>query len=138
MTAPVVIPPPVRYRLPDIRRSITHKFDVDKVRCYVIVGLYDDGTPGELFLRTAKQGSFEHGMVDAWAILFSMLLQHRVPLPALLNKFKHAKFSPAGVTNSQVKELRFADSILDYVVRWMEMKFLRGAEDDGGAAGTED
>jgi ribonucleoside-diphosphate reductase alpha chain len=115
---------PKRYRLPETRQSITHKFDVDGVRCYATIGLYEDGSPGELFLKTDKQGSFEHGMVDAWAILFSMLLQHRIPLPAILAKFKHAKFAPRGVTNSQVKELRFADSILDYLVRWMEMKFL--------------
>lgn len=118
------LPAPARYRMPDEREAVTHKFKVDGVRCYATIGLYPDGSPGELFLRTDKQGSFEHAMVDAWAILFSMLLQHNVPLPAILNKFKHSKFEPRGVTSSTVKELKFADSILDYLVRWMEMKFL--------------
>lgn len=124
MPEEVIVPSPKRYRLPDTRRSVTHKFTVGGVRCYAIVGLYEDGAPGELFLQTDKQGSFEHGMVDAWAILFSMLLQHRVPLPAILAKFKHVKFQPSGVTGSKVGELRFADSILDYLVRWMELRFL--------------
>jgi|ERR1700734_2419174 len=115
---------PQRYHLPDTREGITHKFIIDKVRCYVTVSTYEDGRPGEVFLQVDKKGSFERGMTDAWAIMFSVALQHGIPLQLIVNKFKHQKFVPMGVTQTKNRELRFADSIVDYVVRWMEIKFI--------------
>lgn len=113
-----------RIKLPIDRQSINHKFTIDGTRCYIIVGLYPDGKPGEIFLKVDKVGSLEHGMSDAFSCLFSIALQYGIPLRIMVDKFKHMHFAPTGITDSQVKELRFADSIIDYVVRWMEMKFL--------------
>jgi hypothetical protein len=121
-----VLKPVVRLHLPTNRNAINHKFTIDKTRCYIIVGLYPDGKPGEVFLKVDKTGSMEHGMSDAFSCLFSLALQYGIPLKVLVNKFKHVSFAPAGITDSQSKDLRFADSIIDYVVRWMEMKFLLG------------
>jgi hypothetical protein len=132
ISTPIVVPPIIasyiqpRVKLPVDRQSINHKFTVDKTRCYLIVGMYPDGKPGEIFLKVDKVGSLEHGMADAFSCLFSMALQYGIPLKVMVDKFKHLHFAPAGITDSQVKDLRFADSIIDYVVRWMEMKFLNG------------
>ena len=120
-----VLKPVVRLHLPQNRNAITHKFTVNNTRGYIIIGLYNDGKPGEVFLKLDKVGSLEHGMADAFSCLFSMALQYGIPLQVLVNKFKHSKFQPSGVTSSSIKELRFADSIIDYVVRWMEIKFLK-------------
>lgn len=124
---------PQRRHLPLERESINHKFSVGNRRCYIVVGLYPDGTPGELFIKLGKIGEEGHGFAEAWAQLFSVALQHGFKLEYLINKFKHMKFEPAGVTDSQNKDLKFADSIIDYVVRWMELRFLKGRpRSDGG------
>jgi ribonucleoside-diphosphate reductase alpha chain len=127
----VVAAAPVRRRLPDLRNSVTHKFRIgdEENKFYLTVGLYEDGAPGEIFLRGAKQGSFEHGILDGFALLFSIALQHGVPLKALVFKFKHVKFEPSGLTQST--GIRFADSVLDYIARWMEIKFLGGEPNAG-------
>jgi len=112
-----------RERLPAARESLTHKFTIDGVRCYAIVGLYPDGRPGELFLKIDKMGTTVHGFADAWSTLFSMALQYGIPLKVLTAKFSYVHFEPNGVTGSQDKDLRFADSIVDYVARWLDKKF---------------
>lgn len=113
---------PVRRRLPDERRAITHKFSIAGLEGYLTVGLYEDGAPGEIFLVVAKEGSTLSGMMDAFATSVSLALQYGVPLAALVKKFAHLRFEPAGFTHT--KEIPMAKSIIDYVFRWLGMKFL--------------
>jgi ribonucleoside-diphosphate reductase alpha chain len=115
-------PHPVRRRLPDERRAITHKFDIAGHEGYVTVGLFEDGTPGELFLVMAKEGSTISGFADAFAQAISYALQYGVPLQVLVDKFSHTRFEPSGMTKNP--EVRFAKSIVDYIFRWMASKFL--------------
>jgi ribonucleoside-diphosphate reductase alpha chain len=115
-------PMPARHRLPDERRSITHKFDIAGHEGYITVGLYEDGMPGELFLTMAKEGSTISGFADAFAQAISYALQYGVPLQDLVDKFSHVRFEPAGMTKNP--DVRFAKSIVDYIFRWMAAKFL--------------
>ena len=113
---------PVRRRLPDERQSITHKFDIAGHEGYITVGLFEDGTPGELFLVMAKEGSTISGFADAFAQAISYALQFGVPLQVLVDKFSHARFEPSGMTRNP--DIRFAKSIVDYIFRWLATKFL--------------
>ena len=113
---------PNRRRLPDERHSFTHKFDIAGHEGYITVGLYEDGTPGELFLTMAKEGSTISGFADAFAQAISYALQYGVPLQDLVDKFSHVRFEPAGMTKNP--DVRFAKSIVDYIFRWMAAKFL--------------
>jgi ribonucleoside-diphosphate reductase alpha chain len=113
---------PARRRLPDERAAITHKFDVGGHEGYITVGLFEDGTPGEIFLVMAKEGSTISGFADAFAQAVSYALQYGVPLQALVDKFSHARFEPSGMTKNP--EIRFAKSIIDYIFRWLATKFL--------------
>ena len=117
-----VVNQPSRRRLPDERHAITHKFDVAGHEGYITVGLFEDGTPGEIFLVMAKEGSTISGFADAFAQAISYALQYGVPLQALVDKFSHARFEPSGMTKHP--EIRFAKSIVDYIFRWMATKFL--------------
>jgi ribonucleoside-diphosphate reductase alpha chain len=117
-----------RRRLPDTRRSLTHKFAIEGHEGYLTVGLFDDGTPGELFVTMAKEGSTLSGMMDAFATSVSLLLQYRVPLPHLVEKFGHMRFEPSGWTGNP--DIGFAKSIVDYVFRWLGYQFLTAAERD--------
>src|SRR3990167_8341076 len=85
-----------RRRLADTRASLTHKFKIEGHEGYITVGLFEDGTPGELFVTMAKEGSTLSGMMDAFATSTSLLLQYRVPLPHLVEKFQHMRFEPSG------------------------------------------
>jgi ribonucleoside-diphosphate reductase alpha chain len=113
---------PVRRRLPDERRAITHKFEVGGHEGYITAGLFEDGTPGEVFLVMAKEGSTISGFADAFAQAISYALQYGVPLQVLVDKFSHTRFEPSGMTKNP--EVRFAKSIVDYIFRWMATKFL--------------
>jgi ribonucleoside-diphosphate reductase alpha chain len=115
-------PKPVRRRLPDERRAITHKFDIGGHEGYVTVGVFEDGSPGEVFLVMAKEGSTISGFADAFAQAISYALQYGVPLQVLVDKFSHTRFEPSGMTKNH--EVRFAKSIVDYIFRWMATKFL--------------
>jgi ribonucleoside-diphosphate reductase alpha chain len=117
-----IIETPKRRKLPDERRAITHKFDVAGHEGYITVGMFEDGTPGEIFLVMAKEGSTISGFADAFAQAISYALQYGVPLQALVDKFSHARFEPSGMTKNP--EVRFAKSIVDYIFRWMATKFL--------------
>ncbi len=117
-----VIETPKRKKLPDERHAITHKFDISGHEGYVTVGLFEDGTPGEIFLVMAKEGSTISGFADAFAQAISYALQYGVPLQALVDKFSHARFEPSGMTKNP--EIRFAKSIVDYIFRWLATKFL--------------
>ncbi|MBM3820655.1 MAG: vitamin B12-dependent ribonucleotide reductase, partial [Acidimicrobiia bacterium] len=117
-----VVERPTRRKLPDERPSITHKFDIQGHEGYITVGLFEDGTPGEIFLTMAKEGSTISGFADAFAQAISYALQYGVPLQVLVDKFSHARFEPSGMTKNP--EVRFAKSIVDYIFRWMATKFL--------------
>jgi ribonucleoside-diphosphate reductase alpha chain len=117
-----VVERPTRRKLPDERQAITHKFDIAGHEGYITVGLFDDGTPGEIFLTMAKEGSTISGFADAFAQAISYALQYGVPLQALVDKFSHARFEPSGMTKNP--EVRFAKSIVDYIFRWLATKFL--------------
>jgi ribonucleoside-diphosphate reductase alpha chain len=128
---------PVRRRLPDERRAITHKFDIQGHEGYITVGLFEDGQPGEIFLVMAKEGSTISGFADAFAQAISYALQYGVPLQALVDKFSHVRFEPSGMTRNP--EIRFAKSIVDYIFRWMASKFLSPeAQFHAGVNGRDD
>src|SRR5229473_499341 len=112
----------VRRRLPDERHSLTHHFSVGGQEGYVTVGLYEDGLPGELFIRMAKEGSTVSGLMDSFATAVSLALQYGVPLKVLCDKFSHTRFEPSGWTNNP--DIRYAKSVMDYIFRWMALKFL--------------
>ncbi len=111
-----------RRRLPDERRSITHKFSIGGHEGYMTVGMYDDATPGELFVVMAKEGSVVSGLMDSFATSISMALQYGVPLKVLCDKFSHTRFEPSGFTGNP--EIPIAKSITDYIFRWLALKFL--------------
>ena len=113
---------PIRRRLPDDRPAITHKFSIAGHEGYITVGMFDDGTPGEIFLVMAKEGSTISGLMDAFATSISLALQYGVPLKALIDKFSHMRFEPSGYTKN--REIPFAKSIMDYIFRWLASKFL--------------
>ncbi|MFH1463707.1 MAG: vitamin B12-dependent ribonucleotide reductase [Pseudomonadota bacterium] len=115
---------PQRRKLPDERSAVTHKFNVAGHEGYVTVGLYDDGAPGELFIVMAKEGSVVSGLMDGFATSVSMALQYGVPLKVLCDKFTHTRFEPSGFTGNP--EIPIAKSILDYIFRWLELRFLKG------------
>ena len=113
---------PVRHKLPDERAAITHKFDIVGHEGYITVGLFEDGSPGEIFLVMAKEGSTISGFADAFAQAVSYALQYGVPLQVLVDKFSHVRFEPSGLTKNP--DVRMAKSIVDYIFRWMATKFL--------------
>lgn len=113
---------PTRKRLSDERASITHKFSIAGHEGYITVGLYDDGQPGEIFVRMSKEGSTIAGLMDSFATAISFGLQYGVPLKFYVDKFSHVQFEPMGWTGNQ--EIPFAKSIMDYIFRWMSKKFL--------------
>jgi ribonucleoside-diphosphate reductase alpha chain len=118
----VTVYQPVRKRLPDTRRSITHKFSIEGHEGYINVGLYDSGAPGEIFVTMAKEGSTISGMMDAFATSISLTLQYGVPLRDLVQKFSHMRFEPMGRTEN--REIPVAQSIVDYIFRWLASQFL--------------
>ncbi len=115
---------PRRERLPDTRRSVTHKFSVSGHEGYITVGLYPDGRPGELFITMAKEGSTIGGLMDAFGTAVSMSLQYGVPLEDYVRKFSHMRFEPQGYTKNP--DIRIAKSLIDYIFRWMGNTFLPG------------
>ena len=119
-------PRAVRHRLQDERASVTHKFNVAGHEGYITVGLYPDGTPGELFIRMAKEGSTVSGLMDSFACATSLALQHGVPLKVFCEKFSHARFEPSGWSSNP--EIGFAKSIMDYIFRWLHLRFLTGQQ----------
>ncbi len=119
-------PRAVRHRLPDERLSITHKFSVGGHEGYLTVGLYKDGMPGELFITMAKEGSTVSGLMDSFACATSIALQHGVPLKLLCEKFAHTRFEPSGWSHNQ--DIGFAKSIMDYIFRWLQLRFLTGQQ----------
>jgi ribonucleoside-diphosphate reductase alpha chain len=113
---------PVRKKLPETRDSKTHKFEIAGHEGYLTVGLYEDGTPGELFIKMSKEGSTLAGMMDAVGTSISIGLQYGVPLQVLVTKFKHTRFEPSGFTKN--KKIRSASSVMDYIAKWLEETFI--------------
>lgn len=118
----------MRRRLPDERQAITHKFSIAGHEGYITVGLYEDGTPGEIFITMSKEGSTISGLMDGFATSISMALQYGVPLRVLVQKFTHMRFEPSGFTNN--REIPIAKSICDYIFRWVGKKFLPPEEQE--------
>ncbi len=118
---------PFRRRLPDTRQSITHKFSVAGHEGYLTVGLYEDGQPGEMFITMAKEGSTVGGLMDVIGTCTSMALQYGVPLITLVDKFRHARFEPSGMTSN--RDIPFAKSLIDYIFCWLGSQFIPGYAD---------
>jgi ribonucleoside-diphosphate reductase alpha chain len=116
----------IRRRLPDERHSLTHHFSIGGQEGYVTVGLYEDGAPGEMFIRMAKEGSTVSGLMDSFATAVSLALQYGVPLKALCDKFSHTRFEPSGWSGNP--QIGYAKSLMDYLFRWLELRFLRGEQ----------
>jgi ribonucleoside-diphosphate reductase alpha chain len=119
-------PRAVRHRLPEERASFTHKFSIGGHEGYITVGLYPSGQPGEIFIRMAKEGSTISGLMDSFATAVSIALQHGVPLKVLCEKFAHSRFEPSGWTGNE--QIGFAKSIMDYIFRWLQLRFLSGQQ----------
>jgi ribonucleoside-diphosphate reductase alpha chain len=116
----------VRERLPRRRRSTTFAFRVADCEGYVTVGEYEDGRPGEAFIKVAKQGSTLAGIMDAFSISISLGLQHGVPLATYVRKYANMKFEPSGMTDDA--DLRIATSLVDYIFRRLALEYLTPAE----------
>ena len=113
---------PQRRRLPEDRTEVGRKFRVGEYEGYIHVGLFDDGTPGDIFVDIAKEGTTLAGLMNSFMISVSLGLQYGVPLEVYVSKFSHMRFEPAGPTNDP--DIRVAKSIVDYIFRWMGKKFL--------------
>jgi len=124
---------PYRRHLPDERGAVTHKFRVGEQEGYVTVGLYEDGTPGEVFIKMAKEGSTASGLMDAVALLTSIALQYGVSLDKLADKLEHTRFEPYGMTGNP--EIPIATSVLDYIFHWLRLHFGTGASAAEAAGG---
>jgi ribonucleoside-diphosphate reductase alpha chain len=131
MTTPIITSTgeafvPRRRRLADERKAITHKFQIGPCEGYITVGLYEDGQPGEIFITLSKDGAQNGGLVDSFATAISLGLQYGVPLKVLVNKFVHARYEPSGAT--QNPNIPNAKSVVDYIFRWLALKFLTPEE----------
>jgi ribonucleoside-diphosphate reductase alpha chain len=122
----VVVKQPIRERLPRRRRSTTFAFRVADCEGYVTVGEYEDGRPGEVFMKVSKQGSTLAGIMDAFSIAVSLGLQHGVPLATYVRKYTNMRFEPAGMTDDS--ELRIATSLADYIFRRLAVDYLPAEE----------
>ncbi len=119
-----VVAKPVRRRLPSDRQAICHKFDIAGHEGYIHVGFFEDATPGEIFIKMAKEGSTISGLMDTVGVLTSMALQYGVPLEVLVSKFSHVRFEPSGFTKNP--DIPMAKSLIDYIFRFLGTRFLSG------------
>jgi ribonucleoside-diphosphate reductase alpha chain len=115
-----------RHRLQNERSAITHHFAFGGHEGYLTVGFYPNGQPGEIFIRMAKAGSTIAGLMECFGTVVSVSLQHGVPLKVLCDKLSHTRFEPSGWTGNA--EIGYAKSIMDYLFRWMELRFLSGKQ----------
>lgn len=118
--------PAARRRLPDERHSLTHHFSVGGQEGYVTISLYEDGLPGEMFIRMSKEGSTVSGLMDSFATAISLALQYGVPLQVLCSKFSHTRFEPSGWSGNP--QIGYAKSLMDYLFRWLELRFLKAEQ----------
>ncbi|MCS5637147.1 MAG: vitamin B12-dependent ribonucleotide reductase [Myxococcota bacterium] len=127
---------PRRRKLADERQAFTHKFSIAGHEGYLTVGLYEEGEPGEIFLKMAKEGSTISGLMDTIATMTSIALQYGVPLKALVDKFSHTRFEPSGFTNNP--EIPMAKSVTDYVFRYIGNRFIEGEGEGAAKVGADD
>jgi ribonucleoside-diphosphate reductase alpha chain len=127
-------PAAVRRKLPDERQSLTHKFSIAGHEGYIHVGLYETGEPGEIFVKMAKEGSTISGLMDSFATAISLALQHGVPLRLIVDKFSRTRFEPYGFTENP--EIPRASSIMDYLFRWLGVKFVKREQESFEAETT--
>ncbi|MCU1317088.1 MAG: Ribonucleotide reductase of class (coenzyme B12-dependent), partial [Candidatus Acidoferrum typicum] len=111
-----------REKMPVERASITHKFSVGGHEGYITVGMYDDGRPGEIFIKMSKEGSTLSGVMDGLALTISLGLQYGVPLKVFVDKLLNTRFEPSGITANA--NIRFVSSVLDYIARWLGGRFI--------------
>ena len=111
-----------REKMPYERASYTHKFSVSGHEGYITVGMYEDGRPGEIFIKMSKEGSTLSGVMDGLALTISLGLQYGVPLKVFVDKLLNTRFEPSGITSNA--NIRFATSVLDYIARWLGGKFI--------------
>ena len=119
-------PRAVRHKLKEERMSVTHKFNIGGHEGYIVVGLYPNGEPGEIFIKMAKEGSTVSGLMDSFALAVSVSLQHGVPLKLFCEKFAHTRFEPSGWSSNP--DIGFAKSIMDYIFRWLQLRFMTGQQ----------
>src|SRR5438067_7775061 len=126
-----------REKMPVERASITHKFGVGGHEGYITVGMYDDGRPGEIFIKMSKEGSTLSGVMDGLALTISLGLQYGVPLKVFVDKLLNTRFEPSGITANP--NIRFVSSVLDYIARWLGGRFISSdyLKLNGGATHTE-
>jgi ribonucleoside-diphosphate reductase alpha chain len=126
-----------REKMPYERASVTHKFSVSGHEGYITVGMYDDGRPGEVFIKMAKEGSTLSGVMDGLALTISLGLQYGVPLKVFVDKLLNTRFEPSGITANP--NIRFVSSVLDYIARWLGGRFISSdyLKLSGGATHTE-
>ena len=132
---PTTTPDPVRRRLPTERQAVTHKFSIAGHEGYMTVGLYEDGSPGEVFITMSKEGSTISGLMDSLATSVSIALQYGVPMEVLVRKFSHTRFEPSGFTGNP--DIPMAKSIMDYLFRWLELKFLQPLPSKSGDSSAD-
>jgi ribonucleoside-diphosphate reductase alpha chain len=120
-----------RHVLPSTRRSITHKFQIGGHEGYLTIGLFEDGAPGEIFIKMSKEGSTLSGLIQGFCRAFSLALQYGLPLQDAVDRFRGMRFEPMGQTNNP--EIPEALSILDYVARYLELQYLVNREHPGMA-----
>src|SRR5436309_1098060 len=111
-----------REKMPVERASVTHKFSVGGHEGYITIGMYDDGRPGEVFIKMAKEGSTLSGVMDGLALTISLGLQYGVPLKVFVDKLLNTRFEPSGITANP--NIRFVSSVLDYIARWLGGRFI--------------
>ena len=111
-----------REKMPTERASVTHKFSVGGHEGYITVGMYEDGRPGEIFIKMSKEGSTLSGVMDGLALTVSLGLQYGVPLKVFVDKLVNTRFEPSGITPNP--NIRFVSSVLDYIARWLGGRFI--------------
>ena len=116
--------PAIRRHLPDERPALTHHFAIAGQEGYLTVGVYEDGSPGEIFITMAKQASTISGLMDAFATVVSLALQHGVPLRVICQKLSHMRFEPSGWSGNP--KIGYAKSLMDYIGRWLDLRFITG------------
>ncbi len=111
-----------RQTLPPVRESVTHKFQIMGHEGYLTIGLFEDGKPGEVFIKMAKEGSTLSGLIQAYCRAFSLAIQYGLPLNEAVRRFKGMRFEPMGPTSNP--DIPEALSIIDYVARYLELNFI--------------
>ena len=122
--------------LPTTRRSLTHKFAISGHEGYLTIGLFEDGSPGEIFIKMSKEGSTLSGLIQGFCRAFSLALQYGLSIPQAVDRFRGMRFDPMGMTNNP--DIPEASSILDYVARYLELYHTRHCTGEGNGGVPKD